>query len=267
MRGLVQYIASYSLDYPIGLVAFDIGDDTAFKDTDHNNLPDVIESLMGKTVGPFVSSAGLLSDRSQTMRDASKATIIQAEEDLSEAALLIIAELNKVDGAYSGFFPADSTMTAADLATMVSAYQTEADAAHDALVAGTTYTYGTAPDEVQVNPAAMFSGPAFSLPNLFKYSGGGPDLYFATGTEEFDAIMDEYYWEYTSGPTISTDWTPGAAINRIFLRLNTTEIAKIWPNYTSQVKDPYIGTFSDKNAAGILSTSGNWKTAKWMFGF
>ena len=69
IKGLVQYIASYNLTYPIGMWKLDFGDPTLNKDTNQNGIPDVVESAMAQTVGPFVTSSGLLTDRSQTTRN------------------------------------------------------------------------------------------------------------------------------------------------------------------------------------------------------
>ena len=272
MKGLVQYVASYNLSYPIGLAKFDFGDPTVFKDTNHDGLPDVVSSLMAQTAGPFVTSSGLLSDRSQAMRDAAKATILQAELDLSTSAGNIITELGKADGVYAAFFSATATYTAANLATDIGTNKAEADKVYAALSTGGAYDYAYQDSSkvshtVRVIPAAIFAGPVFSLSSLFMYSGGKPIVYFATGSVVTSSGTGNDSWVYATAPTPSTAWTTGV-VNQILIKANTVEIAKVWPTYNDQMKDnPYLGTFSSSSTAGIPSTSGEWTTAKWMFGF
>jgi len=99
------------------------------------------------------------------------------------------------------------------------------------------------------------------------YSGGKPIVYFATGSVVTSSGTGNDSWVYATAPTPSTAWTTGV-VNQILIKANTVEIAKVWPTYNDQMKDnPYLGTFSSSSTAGIPSTSGEWTTAKWMFGF
>jgi hypothetical protein len=261
MKGLVQYVASYNLTYPIGVFALDYNNPELNKDTDGDGISDWAESYMSTTVSPLVTSSGLLTDRSQATRTAAKTTIVTAMDDLYTAATNISAELKKTSGAYSAYFTAEST-AAADMAATIDAVTPEVQAAKNAISGGGGYSYTysvtnkgvTTSKTVTVYPSKIFDSAIFSFPSLFEYSGGKPVAYAQTYASS--AWSDPF------------SYRGSGTVNAILMHYNTTTLADVWPEYSS-----FFGSASDAlywKIAGTTATAGlsagEIATDKWLLG-
>jgi hypothetical protein len=276
-KAFAQFAASYNFTYPIGAFLFDPGNPAINQDVDRDDIPDILETFMQNAKSPLDTSTGFLTDRSQAMRNASKATFITALGDLYTAATNISAELKKASGAYS-----DYGISADDIKSITDVLDTaapEVSKVRTAIQSGNTYTYTaeiedngtTTTIDIVTDPDEIFASAIFSLDSLFSYSAGKPVPYtYTTFTPD---SVGATYGEWSGEVAYNTSSGKTGIKGILLLKVRMDTLKKLWNNYADFTADEpkYFPAqlyapcgYSDENVA---VTDGYFQAVKWFFGF
>ncbi len=230
LKGYFQYIASYNFN--TDLSAFKIDELFGGLSTNIGSYGDDLPSYALTIMNAYpkgILGTGILANRSQATRNASRASIVQGVTDIYTAGTALSAKLK--DGSYDTLLTmAHSKMTGEDLAGIIDGYLPSAKALYEAIADSAKSVSVSISDTetVTATPGAIFDGAFFSPANLFELQGVEKiKLYFWTGTEDYHEG-----WTYT-GLVDDQATLTGTATNDTYrgfaMKLNLTNLAKAYP--------------------------------------
>lgn len=166
IKSLVQYVASYKLSYPLSAGQFDWYAmlNGTILDTNHNTMPDFMDSIITSGTVPGIFVSDLLKVRSMATRMASKDTMAAGLGDLGNAANLISTGL--LSGDYDDYL---SESDAHELATQIDTYVHYVGEFQDAVETGAPLIVNEQGSQLVFYAESLFNSAALSLRNNIEY--------------------------------------------------------------------------------------------------